>query len=205
MGWVTVDGVLADGLGAGVGVGTLAVGDGDGDGKGVATGFDGELKAEVGEAPFLLAVLAVLAFEGGAGAGLTTFDDFERLDAVLVAGGSEVLRLLTALMFTGAVLRLLTLVFTGAGEELRLFALEFSFGVKTGMLRTEFVAAVEVAPGSVKTTSNWFECCSTRPVAPGCSRKETTVLSPIRWTFTSANARPRSDSARGISAAGILM
>ena len=58
-------------------------------------------------------------------------------------------------------------------------------------------------PGMVKTTSSLFPRCSTRAVAPGCSRKETTVSLAPRCTLTSPNARPRTASGRGTSAAGI--
>jgi hypothetical protein len=62
----------------------------------------------------------------------------------------------------------------------------------------------DFAPGIVKTTSSLFPCGSTRAVAPGCKRNETIVLSPPRCTFTSEKARPRTASARGTSAGGIL-
>ena len=59
-------------------------------------------------------------------------------------------------------------------------------------------------PGTVTTTSSLFARCSTCAVAPGCSRNESTVLSPLRCAVTSANPRPRTASARGTSAAGIF-
>jgi hypothetical protein len=59
-------------------------------------------------------------------------------------------------------------------------------------------------PGMVKTTSNLFPCGSTRAVAPGCKWKDTIVLLLSRCTFTSEKARPRTASARGTSAGGIL-
>lgn len=62
----------------------------------------------------------------------------------------------------------------------------------------------DFAPGIVKTTSSLFPCGSTRAVAPGCKWKETTVLLPSRCTLTSEKARPRTASARGTSAGGIL-
>jgi hypothetical protein len=62
----------------------------------------------------------------------------------------------------------------------------------------------ERAPGMVKTTSSLLPRCSTRAVAPGCRRKETTVSFAPRCTLTSPNARPRTASGRGTSAAGIL-
>lgn len=70
--------------------------------------------------------------------------------------------------------------------------------------RPVFDAVDELPPGTVKTTSRRFARCSTRAVEPGCKRNETTVLSPARCVFTSANPRPRTASARGTSAAGIL-
>ena len=61
----------------------------------------------------------------------------------------------------------------------------------------------EREPGMVKTTSSLLPRCSTRAVAPGCSRKDTTVSLAPRCTLTSPNARPRTASGRGTSAAGI--
>jgi len=97
-------------------------------------------------------------------------------------------------------------LFVVAGEALRLLKFEFGFesGIRRGKSRPEFDATGKDAPGTVKTTSSLFERCSTRAVAPGCSRNETTVLSPLRWAFTSAKPRPRRASVRGTSAAGIL-
>jgi hypothetical protein len=62
----------------------------------------------------------------------------------------------------------------------------------------------DFAPGIVKTTVNLFPCGSTRAVAPGCKWKETVVLLLSRCTLTSEKARPRTASARGTSAGGIL-
>jgi len=93
-------------------------------------------------------------------------------------------------------------------EELGLLAFAFRFTAESGfdcrrvVSRPAFVLVFP--PGIVNTTSSRFECCSTCAVAPGCSRKETTVLSPLRWAFTSAKPRPRVASALGTSAAGIL-
>lgn len=65
------------------------------------------------------------------------------------------------------------------------------------------VELAEREPGIVKTTSSLLPRCSTRAVAPGCSRKETTVSLAPRCTLTSPNARPRTASGRGTSAAGM--
>src|SRR4030095_1969621 len=96
-----------------------------------------------------------------------------------------------------------------AVEGLRLLALEFlsSSGMVTGCGRSrdEFDATDGFPPGTLMTTSSLFERCTTCAVAPGCSRKDTTVLSPLRCAFTSAKPRPRSVSARGTSTAGILI
>jgi hypothetical protein len=67
----------------------------------------------------------------------------------------------------------------------------------------EFAAAV-LPPGTVNTTSSRLARCSTWAVVPGCSRKDTTVLSPVFCVFTSVNPRPRVASARGTSEEGIL-
>ena len=93
-------------------------------------------------------------------------------------------------------------------EELGLLA--FAFRVKAesefdcGRFASRSAFVLVFPPGIVKTTSSRFECCSTCAVAPGCSRKEITVLSPLRWVFTSPKPRPRVASALGTSAAGIL-
>ena len=77
-----------------------------------------------------------------------------------------------------------------------------TFGIVS---RVRFVATEEVPPpGTDTTTSNLFARCSTWAVAPGCKRKEMSVVVPVRCTFTSVNARPRATSARGTSAAGIF-
>lgn len=93
-------------------------------------------------------------------------------------------------------------------EELGLLAFAFRVKAASGFDCGRFVSrpafVLVLPPGIVKTTSSRFECCSTCAVAPGCSRKETTVLSPLRWVFTSPKPRPRVASARGTSAAGIL-
>ena len=92
-------------------------------------------------------------------------------------------------------------------EELGLLRFAFRFTVELGfdcgrvVSRPAFVLVFP--PGIVNTTSSRFERCSTCAVAPGCSRKETTVLSPLRWAFTSPKPRPRVASALGTSAAGI--
>jgi len=95
-----------------------------------------------------------------------------------------------------------------AFEEVGLLAFAFRFTFESGPDRGRVVSrpvfALVFPPGTVKTTSSRFERCSTCAVAPGCSRKETTVLSPLRWALTSANPRPRVVSALGTSAAGIL-
>ena len=70
--------------------------------------------------------------------------------------------------------------------------------------RGRFEAMLGLPPGTATTTSSLFPRCSTWAVAPGCRRKESTVLSPVRCDFTSENPRPRSASARGTSAAGIF-
>ena len=149
---------------------------GVGSGDGVAV-FNAELAAGVGVALFLLTGFAGFELEVLSGAVVRALDEFEFL---FVAGGAAV----------------------------RLFAFESRFESGPGVLRESrpvFELTDEFAPGTVKTTSSLFERCSTRAVAPGRSRKETTVLSPLRWAFTSANPRPRRASVRGTSAAGILM
>ena len=73
-----------------------------------------------------------------------------------------------------------------------------------GKSRERFEATLGVPPGTATTTSSLLPRCSTWAVAPGCNRKESTVLSPTRCDLTSPNPRPRSASARGTSAAGIF-
>jgi hypothetical protein len=80
-------------------------------------------------------------------------------------------------------------------------------GAGPASLRAIWRFADDVAgrvPGIVNTTSSLLPCGSTRAVAPGCKRKETTVLSAARCTLTSEKARPRTASARGTSAGGIF-
>jgi hypothetical protein len=57
-------------------------------------------------------------------------------------------------------------------------------------------------PAAAITTSSRLPRCSTWAVAPGCRRKDSTVLLPLRWAVTSAKPRPRTASALGTSAAG---
>jgi len=113
----------------------------------------------------------------------------------------------------------LELAFRFAGavevEPLRLLG-EFEFVFLLLDLRLEFVstlgrerfafefAAAVLPPGTVNTTSSRLARCSTWAVVPGCSRKDTTVLSPVFCVFTSVNPRPRVASARGTSDEGIL-
>jgi hypothetical protein len=70
-------------------------------------------------------------------------------------------------------------------------------------LRLAAADPLDREPGMVKTTSSLLPCCSTRALAPGCNRNETTVSLAPRWTLTSLKARPRTASGRGTSAAGI--
>lgn len=157
------------------GVGVGSFAVGDGTGDGVAAVFNAVFAADAEAALFLLAAFAALEF--GEVAALRALDEFEFL-------------------------------FVAAGDAFRLLAFEFLLESGPGMLlgnsRPEFDGTDGGAPGTVNTTSSLFERCSTRAVAPGCSRKETTVLSPLRCAFTSANPRPRRASVRGTSAAGIL-
>ena len=74
---------------------------------------------------------------------------------------------------------------------------------QTSLIQTAGVLRVR-PPGTVKTTSSLLPRCSTCAVAPGCSRNETTVLSPAFCAFTSAKPRPRTVSARGTSLWGIF-
>ena len=102
------------------------------------------------------------------------------------------------------------------GEAFLLFGDEgmprlFAFALRPGSLvlgldrsRGRFAATVDEPARTFTTTSSLFPRCSTCAVAPGCSRNESTVLSPTRWDFTSANPLPRTASALGTSAAGIF-
>jgi hypothetical protein len=150
-----------------------------GEGLGVATGFDPALDDAV-VAPTLLAVLVL------DGAVLRELDRFGFRFAGVV-GLFNVLEVF---------------------EELCLLALGFRLVSGSVLDRGRVVSRpafdVPLPPGTVNTTSSRFERCSTCAVAPGWSRKETTVLSPLRCVLTSANPRPRVASARGMSAAGIL-
>jgi hypothetical protein len=163
-------------------------------GNGVAVG------ADFWAAGFPVAVgrgdgVAVLAAEFATGVGVAVF----LLAVVALAElGEGAVRALDELEF----------LFVVAGVAVRLLAFEFRFESGAAVFRVsraEFEVTDEFAPGTVKTTSSLFDRCSTRAVAPGSSRKETSVLSPLRWALTSANPRPRRASVRGTSAAGILM
>src|SRR5712692_7051327 len=72
------------------------------------------------------------------------------------------------------------------------------------LLTFDSVREARGASGVVKTRSNPFDRCSTCALVPGSSWKESTVLSALRCTFTSAKPRPWAASARDTSAAGIL-
>ncbi len=189
-----------------------------GDGRGVAGGFDPEFEATAAVEPVWLAKLELPALcavaEVDRSAAFLLADDGEafRLLAVeflfgsafLLADDGEAFRLLAfALRFASAFL------LADDGEAFRLLAFEFLFDsalvMDRGNSRRAFDAIEELAPATVNTTSSRFERCSTRAVVPGWSRNETTVLSPLRCVFTSAKPRPRSASARGTSAAGILI
>lgn len=159
-----------------MGVGIFAVGEGRGDGRGVATALDPEFEAKVVAGAVLPVELELPP--------LRALDELDRSAEFLLAndeGGVEALRLLA-------------------------FAFRFESGPLTdrGRSRPALDALEELPPATVNTTSSRFERCSTRAVAPGWSRKETTVLSPLRCAFTSAKPRPRIASVRGTSAAGIL-
>jgi hypothetical protein len=189
-----------------------ALGEATGDGKGVAAVFNPEFKARVPGSPVLL-----LEFE-------FTPPEVDRSAPIFAALFSkdegEVPRWLAFAFRFGAVL---VEAFLLACDDEALLDEEFLLAKVDGAIREavfEFrfaplfdaedcrpVFAVfeeELPPGTVKTTSRWFARCSTRAVEPGCRRNESTVLSPARCVFTSANPRPRSASARGTSAAGIL-
>lgn len=102
----------------------------------------------------------------------------------------EPLRLLGEFEFVFLLLDLRLAFVSTLGRERFAFAFEF--------------AAAGLPPGTVNTTSSRLARCSTWAVVPGCSRKDTTVLSPVFCVFTSVNPRPRVASARGTSDEGIL-
>ena len=157
----------------------FATGDAFGAGLGVAAGFGPALDDAVA-APTLLAVLVL------DGAVPREFDKFAfRFDGVV--------GLFNALE-AFATLCLLALGFRLVSDSV----------LDRGRVVSRPAFDVPLAPGTVNTTSSRFERCSTCAVAPGWSRKETTVLSPLRCVLTSAKPRPRVASARGMSAAGIL-
>jgi hypothetical protein len=173
----------------------LALGEGTGEGRGVATGFETEFEASAGD-PLLLGKLESRTFCAAA--------EVDRSAEVLLAFAGPTVRLFAfEFRFSPA------LLLVDRGEAIRLLALEFRFdstrGFDRGVSRPAFAAIAELAPATVNTTSSRFACCSTRALAPGGSRKEITVLSPLRCTFTSAKPRPRRASARGTSEAGILI
>ena len=182
-------------MGVGVGVAVFALGEGTAVGSGVATGFDLELEARAVPEPVLLAEFE-LPFE------------LPALRAEAVPG------LLPEFEFPaprtdGAVDRAAAFVFADAGAMPRWLVFEFRVEpvmlLERGGCRLAFDAIAALPPATVNTTSRWFARCSTRADAPGGSRNEITVLSPFRCTLTSANPRPRRASARGTSAAGILI
>jgi hypothetical protein len=115
-------------------------GEGPGEEPGVAAGFTFEF-----------------AIKAGAGVGLAFELEFE-LEFELVLAGLR-----------GAVLAaefLLALTSDdGGGDALRWFALEFLFATDVLAARAEsrpvFAAAAGFPPGTLKTTSSLFECCST--------------------------------------------
>lgn len=91
----------------------------------------------------------------------------------------------------------------------RLFVFEFALPRESTLpgrvkSRGRFEAMLGVPPATATTTSSLLPRCSTCAVDPGCSRNESSVLSPVRCDLTSANPRPRTASARGTSAAGIF-
>jgi hypothetical protein len=166
---------------------------------GVAPGFaDGEGFGEANGVAAGLEPALVLAEEAGPDPGLAALvfaeaKDPERVPVELAfrfAGvvGVEPLRLLVEFEFD-LLLLVLRFAFVSTLERER-----FAFGV----------AAAALPPGTVNTTSSRFARCSTWAVVPGCSRKDTTVLSPVFCVFTSVNPRPRVASARGTSDPGIL-
>ena len=148
---------------------------------GVAPGFDAEFSGDAARALFLLAALDLLELDAVEGDALRVVAAFDRSRTFLLVA---------------------------AGEVFRLLALAFLFdsGTVTGreISPDEFDATDGRPPGTVKTISSLFARCSQCAVAPGSSLKETTVKSPLRWAFTSANPRPRRASACSTSAAGIL-
>jgi hypothetical protein len=208
------------------GVGALALGEGNADGRGLGPVRDPELAARDPGVSVLLAKFefAVLAEVDRSAAFVEAL--FSREDV-------EVFRWLVFEFRFGPVIEE-AFLFAGNGEEFRPPVFEFRFAPLFGgedwrvvfegedcravfggedwrvVFEGEDCRAVFeldeelLPPGTVKMTSRWFARCSTRAVEPGCNRNETTVLSPTRCVFTSAKPRPRTASARGTSAPGIL-
>ena len=78
----------------------------------------------------------------------------------------------------------------------RLFVFEFALPRESTLpgrvkSRGRFEAILGVPPATATTTSSLLPRCSTCAVDPGCSRNESSVLSPVRCDLTSANPRPR--------------
>ena len=132
------------------------------------------------------------------------FDEFEPALDDLASTGDEV-----------AELRPAELLLLAVGEPLRLPVwvaaffcdadLRFASGAAFDRAFEPPFDALRVRPpGTLNTTSSLFPRCSTCAVAPGCSRNETTVLSPVFCVFTSTKPRPRTVSARGTSLWGIF-
>jgi hypothetical protein len=186
--------------GLAAGVGALALGEGNADGRGLGPVLDPEFAARAPGVPVLLA-----KFE------FAVLGDVDRsaalVDALFSRDDGEALRwLVFELEFRFSPVVDEAFLFAGNGDAFRAPAFEFRFAplFDGEDCRAVFELDEELPPGTVKMTSRWFARCSTRAVEPGCNRNETTVLSPTRCVFTSAKPRPRTASARGTSAPGIL-
>jgi hypothetical protein len=167
------DSALAGIFGVGVCAAVFTVGDGFGEGSGVGGGFDPVFAARAKAGAALAAALELplreFAAEPGAAKLELPLRDFAVADRspefLLADDGDTFVRLVFELRLDSTLL--------GGGTP-----------------RLEFEAIEELPPATVNTTSSRFECCSTRAVAPGWRRKDTTVLSPLRCVLTSAKARP---------------
>ncbi|MDX6384949.1 MAG: hypothetical protein QOK48_2522 [Blastocatellia bacterium] len=180
------------------GVGALALGEGNADGRGLGPVRDPEFAAR---APGVFVLLAKFEF-----AVLAEVDRSAAfVEALFSREDVEVFRWLVFEFRFGPVIEE-AFLFAGNGKEFRAPVFEFRFAplFEGEDCRAVFELDEELPPGTVKMTSRWFARCSTRAVEPGCNRNETTVLSPTRCVFTSAKPRPRTASARGTSAPGIL-
>jgi len=134
---------------------TFAIGVAFGEGVGVAAGFDPALV----DAVVTPTLLAELVFDG------TVPRELDRF-AFRFAGVGGLFNALEVF----AELGLLALGFRLASDSM----------LDRGRVDSRPAFDVRLAPGTVNTTSSRFERCSTCAVAPGWSRKETTVLSPLR-------------------------